>query len=269
VDVISEEQIVDLFDLETDVLCVMGCAALPLDVQQVIELFVTNGGLVLMDYAPTLNDAFPLMYAQWRTGVWGAQPRVYTLSDGTPVPVQLDAARLTPPENAEILARFEDGTPAICRIAHGAGQIVLIGSYLGWDYTNYPGYYDLAAMFPFHIRRDEALRRWLSALLRQHGALPKACAAHPHVETAVWRSTESRATRLVLVINHLQKTVETSIQVNIPDEWTTPPKQWDVCEALTEQPVAVQYEPESFSCTFPVTLGPLEGRAYRLTIDAD
>jgi hypothetical protein len=171
--------------------------------------------------------------------------------------VQLSAARLSPPAGAEILARFEDGTPAICRIAHGDGQIVLIGTYLGWDYTNYPGYYDLAAMFPFHIRRDDVVRRWLSALLQQQGIAPTVCSVHPDVETALWLSTD-RQTALVLVINHLQETLQTTIQVNLPG-------QWQVCEAQTQQPVAAQYESGSFS--FPVAFTPLEGRAYRLIID--
>jgi hypothetical protein len=259
VDLLSEAQIEGglLESRGYKALGVMGAAALPQGVQSAIDAFVVNSGLLLTDYAPSLNETFPPIHADWRSTTKGAQPRVYMLSDGTPVPVQLSAARLTPPENAEILARFEDGTPAICRIAHGKGQIVLIGSYLGWDYTNYPGYYDLAAMFPFHIRRDEVLRRWLSALLQQQGIAPTVCAVHPDVETALWLSADRR-TALVLVINHLQETLQTSIQINLPG-------QWQVCEALTEQPVAIQYEPGNF--TFSVVLNPLEGRAYRFNID--
>jgi hypothetical protein len=57
------------------------------------------------------------------------------------------------------IAAFEDGTPALCRVSYGGGMAILAGTSLGWDYSTYPGYYDLSAMFPFHTRRDEVLRR--------------------------------------------------------------------------------------------------------------
>lgn len=246
VDLVSEEQVAGgiLLERKYQALCAMGCSALPGAVHSAIDTFVNNGGLVLADYVAYLNDEFPPLYNLWR--VTGAgQPRVYTLSNTVPVPVQLQAGSLGPSVNADILARFEDGSPAICRITQGKGTIILAGSNLGWDYTNYPGYYDLAAMFPFHIRRDEALRQWLAGTLAEAGILPPAQSSHPDVEVAVWY-TPDQSSGLLIAINHLREAITTTLQV---------PGSWSVVEMLSRQPV---------DYPITVTLAPLEGRTFQL-----
>ena len=158
-------------------LLAMGCSALPTPVHQAIDRFVQPGRTA---------DRRLCADAEWtvsgRSTVYGevppARPRLYTLPDQVPVPVQVGAAPLYPPKEAQIIARFEDGSPAICRIPRGQGAVILAGSYLGWDYSNYPGYYDLAAMFPFHIRRDAAYAAgWLDTL-EEAGIVP-ACPIDP------------------------------------------------------------------------------------------
>ncbi|MBI5959730.1 MAG: hypothetical protein HY866_13395, partial [Chloroflexi bacterium] len=171
VDLVSEEQVAGgiLAARGYKALLAMGCSALPTSVHQAIEHFVEQGGLLVTDHAPKLNDAFQPLYSAWR-GIATEGLRLYTLPDRVPVPVQISAGPLHPPREAQIIARFEDDSPAICRIPRGQGAVILAGSYLGWDYSNYPGYYDLAAMFPFHTRRDAALRRWLADTLENAGA---------------------------------------------------------------------------------------------------
>ncbi len=245
VDLLSEEQVAQGL-LETrgyKAVLAMGCAALPSPVHEALDRFVTQGGLLIADYAPTLNDSFQPLHRTGRS----ARPRLYTLPGGIPVTVQVGGAPLLPPPEAQIVARFEDGSPAICRLARGQGTVVLAGSYLGWDYTNYPGYYDLAEMFPFHIRRDEAVRRWLVDTLADAEIVPPIRATHPDVEAAVWY-TADRSEAVAIAINHLQEVVTTTLQL---------PGEWSACEALTGQPVA-------WAAGLPVTLDPLEGRAFRL-----
>jgi len=181
---------------------------------------------------------------------WAQTTRVY-LSNGTPVPVQVSAAPLTPPAGADILARFEDGSPAVCRFAQGAGTVILAGSYLGWDYTNYPGYYDLAAMFPFHIRRDDLLRQWLAGALAEAGVEPPAQSSHPDVEIAVWQAADGRPA-LLFAINHLQETVTT--QIRLRDG-----------AALTAREALNGPAPAEQDGCLTIALEPLQGRIYRLS----
>jgi hypothetical protein len=242
---VSEEQVAQGF-LETSsckALLAMGCSALPAPVHKAIKRFVHQGGLLIADYAPALNDSFQPLH---RTGL-NPRPRLYTLPDGVPVTVQVGGASLLPPQEAQVVARFDDGSPAICRSARGQGAVVLVGSYLGWDYSNYPGYTDLAEMFPFHIRRDEAVRRWLAATLDEAGIVPPIRSTHPDVEAALW-VTADRSEAIVIVINHLQEVTATTLQL---------PGEWAGREVLTDQPV-------QWAEGLHVTLNPLEGRAFRL-----
>ncbi|MCC6976317.1 MAG: hypothetical protein IT322_20100 [Anaerolineae bacterium] len=233
---------------------VMGASALPPGVRLAVDQFVRDGGLLLTDYAVPLDTAdspFTALYPGWHSRS-GETPRAYTLSEGIPVAVQLKGMRLILPKGAEILGAFEDGSPALCRIKQGQGQIILVGSYLGWDYTNYPGYYDLSAMFPFHIRRDAALRVWLAQTLSAAGISPRIASTHADVETALWWSADQRKALLV-VINHLQQTVQTEVEM-ITESYT------NLREALTGKSLSPKVQMGKVS--FPVQLAPLEGRAF-------
>ncbi len=253
VDVLHEDQIAAGFLSARGykALLVMGGAALPEQVTAAIHSFVNTGGLLIADHAPRLNATYAPLYSQWRAQT-DHKPRIYTLANGTPVPIQVSASPLVPPPGADILARFEDGSPAICRFAQGAGTVILAGSYLGWDYTNYPGYYDLAAMFPFHIRRDELLRQWLAASLAEAGIEPPARSSHPDVEIAVWRDAQHRPA-LLFAINHLQETITT--QIRLFDGAVV-----SAVEVLNGPAPIVQ------DGALTIALEPLQGRVYRLTL---
>lgn len=248
VDILSEDQIAGgmLQKRGYRALGVMGCAALPGPVHEAINQFVASGGLVIRDHAPCLNSAFPPLYNDWQGQT--ANLRVYRLPDTTPVPVQLHAARLRPPDGAHILAVYDDGSPAVVQIRQGQGTIILAGSNLGWDYSNYPGYYDLAAMFPFHTRQDAALRDWLVGTLADAGIMPPAHSSHPDVEVALWQTPECNS-GVLIAINHLTETADTAITVEGGD--------WIARDALTG--LAVDY-----TGALLLTLKPLEGRAFRL-----
>ncbi len=249
VDLVSEDQVAGgiLAQRGYQVLAVMGGAALAQPIHQAIDRYVQAGGLLITDYAPSLNAVFRPLYADWRGSE--SDLRFYRLPDHTPVAVHLKAAPLLPPENAVILASYDDGSPAVARIAHGSGSIILAGSYLGWDYSDYPGYYDLAAMFPFHTRRDAALRDWFAGVLAEAGIVPPARSSHPDVEVALWH-TPDRDGGLLIVINHLDETVETGVSIT--------DGAWTVRDALTDQTIG-------YAGTLTITLRPFQGRAFRLT----
>lgn len=251
VDILSETQVANglITERAYDAVCVMGCAALPQAVHDALDQFGRAGGLIIADHATSITDAYPPSMAKWR-GSNEAQKRIYTLPDSTPVPVYLNSGALHPPQDAQILARFEDGTPALCLILHGEGKILLAGSYLGWDYTTYPGYYDLGKMFPFHVKQDTHLRRFLQGLLRDEGIVPPVTSVHPDVEVALWHSPDSF---VVFVINHLQDTVQTT--VNLPINGNG----WQVKGALTGEFVSLE---ASDHVQWKVDLVGLQGQAF-------
>lgn len=248
VDVLSEDQVARgvLQQRHYQALGVMGGSALPDAVHDAISRFVLAGGLVIADHAPHLNSGFLPLYAGWRGQVTNLD--FYRLSNQAPVPIQLSAARLHLPDGAQTLAHYDNGSPAIAKIKQGEGSIILAGSYLGWDYSNYPGYYDLAAMFPFHVRRDDALRDWLADTLTNAGIVPPVRSVHPDVEVALWQ-TPDRNSGMLIAINHLDETVDTQITVTTGN--------WSARDALTGQPV-------DYTEALSITFKPFEGRAFRL-----
>lgn len=253
VDLLSEAQVSSgiLAQRSYQAVFALGCAALPQSVHDALLDFAERGGLLIADHAPYLNDAYPPLLGQWRTN--HPQPRIYTLPDGIPVPVYLRANPLHVPEDTEVLAHFEHGTPAICRIPQGKGTIILAGSYLGWDYTTYPGYYDLGKMFPFHVRQDAALRQFIGGLLVEADIHPPITSSHPDVEVAVWAKPDSSA-HIVLVINHLQSSEETTVTLPINGS------NWQVLTALDNQPVPLSQMEQGIA--WNVSLERLQGCAF-------
>jgi hypothetical protein len=234
------------------VVMVLGGAALPKSVQAAIDDFVNQGGIVFADYAAQPTDHFPALYHRWWNGDALAM-QVYNLPNGGIIPIQRHAASLTPSPDARVLSYFNNNTPAICCITRGKGKVYLFGSSIGWDYTNYPGYYDLAAMFPFHVRQNAFLRRWLAATLAGEGVHPPVYSSAPEVEVALWHSTD-HSRYLVMVINHLQEEKETLIEVRLPS------KAWKVETALDHQPIDAHFKGEGVC--FSIKLMPMQGVAF-------
>jgi hypothetical protein len=160
---------------------------------------------------------------------------------------------LHPPHHSEILALFEDGSPAIVRMTHENGEIIVFGSSIGWDYTNYPGYYELGRMFPFHVRQDEALRDFVGEILLSYGITPHVESSNPHVEVGMWEA-ESRC--VILVINHLQSIETATITLPVSDAT------WRITEAISGD--AINFKQTLDGLCWQVTLNNLQGRAFKV-----
>ncbi len=253
VDLLSEAQIAAgvLDERGYEALFVMGCAALPPTIHATLDAFVRSGGLVIADYAPYQNNAFPPAFENWRVSKPGKM-KIYTLPNRSPVPVQLGAASLLPPEHAQILATFEDGTPAVCQIKHGNGTVILAGSYLGWDYANHPGYYDLGKMFPFHVRQDAALRQFITDQLKEHGITPPIVSSNSDVEVGLWH-TPDHDNLIAFVINHLTTVSHTEVRLPVAAG------EWQVADLLTGDLVLGSHNQGEIN--WQVTLDGLQGRA--------
>jgi hypothetical protein len=239
VDLLSEAQIAAGV-LETrgyEALFVMGCAALPPAIRAALDTFIHSGGLVIADYTPHLADEFPPAFGQYQSAA-ASPKKIYFLPNGIPVPPQMSAARLQERDNAHILATFENLTPAICEITQGNGSLILAGSCLGWDYTNYPGYYDLGKTFPFHVRQDAVLRQFGTDRLRERGITPPVRSSHPDVEVGLWRNHNSF---IVFVINHLTDPSHTEVRLPVPAG------EWQVSDLLTGDLVPCGQRPRARS----------------------
>jgi beta-galactosidase GanA len=222
VDVISEDQILGglLEERGYKILCTVGSSVFPPDVAEKIREFVRKGGVLIADYEKGGIGEFTPVYPE----LMGKSPTKHVIYEidtddpslramnGTTIPIGNLCEQLRTPETGKTVARFENGEPAVIMVQEGSGRIIKAGSFLGWDYSNYPGHYDFAVMFPFLIRRNEDVREMISRIIKGSGVQPPAESENPDVEVAFWRS---RGRSLVLAINHLNEPSETAIQVRV------------------------------------------------------
>jgi len=222
VDIISEEQIDDglLEKRKYKILCTVGSSAFPPSVAEKVRDFVRDGGVLIADYEGMGRDEFTSVYPEL-VKKSPIEHVIYTIDTDIPllnemngiiIPVGNVCEQLQIPEKAKVIAKFENGEPAIIEVPDGRGRIIKAGSFLGWDYSNYPGHYDFAVMFPFLIRRNEKVRDMISRIIKRSGVQPPAESENPDVEVAVWKSKDRL---LVLAINHLDNPSETIIHVKI------------------------------------------------------
>ncbi|MCU0480620.1 MAG: hypothetical protein MUE54_05335 [Anaerolineae bacterium] len=255
VDILSEGQIINniLSERGYKAVFALGCHALPHAVVSAIDTFVQTGGLLITDYAEKLVDEYPTLYPQWRKS--GHSPRTYNLSTDVPVAVYIEAQHLSPPSDATIHARFNDNHVASFSVRQKQGTVCIIGSYLGWDYTTYPGYYDLGKMFPFQVRQDEHLRHFIGEILATHGIAPPIRSDHADIEVAVWHH-QTDTQHIVFAINHLQSEEYTTIHLPLSDG------DWRVYEALSDAPIEATYQDGVLS--WQISLIGLQGIAFHI-----
>lgn len=265
VDIVSEEQVASgiLKERGYKILCAVGSPVLPKNTVSEIRRFVEEGGILLTDYSGESVGDFQTIYPEFIESK-PADYETYTFDDDASqlfrlprkiVPVGNRCEKLIPPAGSKILARFENGDPAIIQVRKGKGLVIKIGSLIGWDYSNYPGHYDLAVMFPFHIRRNETVRLFLSRLLKSFGIMPPAESTNPNVEVAVWKGKDKN---IILAINHLNEPSETEIIVN----QQLKENKYNIVEFLTGKPVDSNVEAEGVK--FKSKLKSFGGTAYLL-----
>jgi len=262
IDVISEDQVANglLENRGYKVVCTVGSSVLPSEVTSKIKQFVRNGGTLIQDYEGTGIDEYRSAYPELVENPT-VEHTVYTIETeasllnelkGKIIPVGNKCEALRTPEGSRVIARFEDGTPAVITVQDGKGTVVKIGSMLGWDYSNYPGHYDFAAMFPFHIRRNEAVREMISRLIKATGVQPPAESSNPDVEVAVWKGKDSN---VVLAVNHLNEPSETTVRAVVE-----PKNRYIVQEFFSGETVESEMEGERLM--FKLRLSSFQGKAY-------
>ena len=222
VDIVSEQQVEEgvLEKRGYKVLCAVGCPTLPPSVVREIRRFVEEGGTLIQDYGGEPAGEYTQVYPELVLSpveshdvyrIESSHPKLKDLN-GKFVPVSIESLceTLNPEKFDETIALFEDGTPSIAIAKRRKGSVIKAATMLGWDYTNYPGYYDFAVMFPFIIKRNENLRELIVRILRMAGVRSLATSSNPAVEVGVWKRRDGRRL-LLLAVNHLNEPAETTV----------------------------------------------------------
>ncbi len=262
VDIISEDQIAEgLLERQGyKIVCAIGCPTLPPEVTAKIKDFVKKGGAVIADYEGEGVEEFKSAYPE-SVEQPSADHTIYTIETDLPslkelkgiiIPVGNRCEKLRAIQNAEVIAKFENGEPAIIRITDGRGSVIKVGSLLGWDYSNYPGHYDFAVMYPFLIRRNETVRELISRLLKEAGVQPPAESSNPDVEVGVWKGENER---LILVVNHLDQPSETTVSVNLEQ-----PGKYKVREFITGE--VTESKVQHSKILFNISITNFRGKAF-------
>lgn len=116
-------------------------------------------------------------------------------SQQTRMPLRIGREIIVPAPGAEILARFEDGHPAILRNRVGKGEVILVGFFPGLEYAA------PVAKLGFDMRRDfQAARREVVSnfALDRLGPLPLEV-SDPFTEGVLLRSSRGRRWAVTLV----------------------------------------------------------------------
>lgn len=262
VDVISEQQVANglLEKRGYKVVCSVGCPVFPPEVSTKIRNFVEKGGTLIQDYegqgVNEFKSAYPELVSQP-----SAEHTIYTVKTDMPpmnelngkiVPVANVCEKLSPPKKSAIIAEFDDGEPAVILVNVGKGAVVKAASLLGWDYSNYPGHYDFAAMFPFLIRRNENVRELILRLLKRADVQPPAESSNLDVEVGVWNGKDAD---IVLAVNHLNKPSESAVTVNLESNGT-----YIVQDYFTKEKVKAKQSNRRIA--FTVNLSNFQGKAF-------
>jgi beta-galactosidase GanA len=262
VDVISEQQVADglLEKRGYKVVCSVGCPVFPPEVSAKIRRFVEKGGNLIQDYegqgVNEFKSAYPELVAQP-----SAEHTIYTVKTDLPpmnelngkiVPVANVCEKLSPSKKSAIIAEFDDGEPAVVLANVGKGAVVKAASLLGWDYSNYPGHYDFAAMFPFLIRRNENVRELILRLLKRADVQPPAESSNLDVEVGVWNGKDAD---IILAVNHLDKPSESALTVNLESNGA-----YIVQDYFTKEKVKAKQSNRRIA--FTVNLSNFQGKAF-------
>ncbi|MBS7615445.1 beta-galactosidase trimerization domain-containing protein, partial [Candidatus Bathyarchaeota archaeon] len=264
VDIISEQQIVEGISEKRGykVLCAIGCPVLPPETVEKIKRFVEKGGALIQDYegqpVGNFRSVYPELVAEpfFEHTIYTIKTSLSSLNklNGRIIPVGNICEKLSPDIESMVIAKFENNEPAAVVVKKGKGTVIKIASMVGWDYSNYPGHYDFALMFPSQIRRNETVREFVFEILKKAKVQPPAVSSNPDVEVAVWKGKESD---MVLAINHLDRLVESKITLNLRDKVDVA---YSVQEYFSKKAIRSMQDKRSLS--FEVKLTNFQGKAY-------
>lgn len=174
------------------------------------EAVIARGGPVAISEIKTDHPVFEVFRDSGRLGMW----RV------------LGYHRSEPKENSSVLARFEDGSPALVEASYGAGKVLLFASTLDTSWSDLP-------LTPLYLPLVRQMVRYLSEqeasawhTLGQTFTVPKA-AAGGHLRRSIRPANNASlsVSRQPLAICSSRR-ASPATACAIRSEWSSPPLIW-------------------------------------------
>jgi beta-galactosidase len=145
-----------------------------------------------------------------------ASPALPGIKAGEAVRGDAFEEELEPLAGAQVLARFQDGQPAVLEKAYGKGKAIMAGTFLALSYER---------------EHDPSTGRLLRSLARAAGVRPEVKVSGQGTSEVEVRRLVSPHDQLIFVFNHADKPAQASISIRVP---------WSVREArdvITDHPV--------------------------------
>jgi hypothetical protein len=239
-DILHEEQVKNASLDGYEILVLFDVKALPEEVARHISDFVKNGGMLLADCVPNLNefrepmaiveDLFGVSEAETgrirRSGHWvphktmdpvwanrvepAPDESVYATDTlkGTVLGHDLDLTLISPRScavtNAEVLLQTSSGQPGVIRRKVGRGQVFLLGFCLQDTYFN--------TWKNENVEQRRQLRDLLGAAIAETGVRPHVRSSNPDIEASL-RANDTEG--FLFVINH--EAEDESVSVSLSD----------------------------------------------------
>jgi hypothetical protein len=248
IEIVDEGQVIGgvLADRGYRTLCTWGNSCLLPEARERIEAWTHAGGILLADYGDTDTAPYTPVFPETITGELAS--RVYDLPDGSPILVRARAQKLADTAD-EVIARFDDGSPAIASWKMGDGTLVRCGSLIGVDYAEGMGLYDWHRQD--RVRIEPAVEDLFGGLLTKAGIVPLAHPDNPAVEAGVFKMDGET---VVIAVNHNRHPSRCAIDMAIPATKATDVFTGDILPHTREDDRTI----------VTVELPSLGGRAFRL-----
>jgi beta-galactosidase len=191
-------------------------------VAEEIKQYISQGGTAVAEARLAWNDArgftSPAIPGHGLDQVFGAREKLITpeaeprlviqpsagligLKEGDSIPVQIFKEDLQPLGNARVLARFQDGEPAMVANKYGHGIAILIGSFVGLAYQR---------------QHAVATQELIVSLGRLAGIRPEVRISGPGTSQIEVRRRVSDHEQFVIVFNHASGEARATIALRLP-----------------------------------------------------
>ncbi|MEJ2007926.1 MAG: beta-galactosidase [Acidobacteriota bacterium] len=145
-----------------------------------------------------------------------ASPSLPGMKAGEAVRGDAFEEELEPLADAQVLARFSNGQPAVVEKAYGKGKAIMAGTFLPLSYER---------------EHDPSTKKLLLSLARAAGVQPAVRVSGLGTAKVEVRRLESPQEQLIFVFNHAERSAKTSISVQVP--WSVR----QVRDIVTDRPV--------------------------------
>jgi beta-galactosidase len=183
------------------------------DVAQGVEHYVESGGTAVAEARLAWNDArgfaSDTIPGFGLDRVFGAKEKLIRPSDHPRIAIDGSSGLagagfeedLEPLPDARVLARFEDGAPAVVENAWGKGKAILAGSFLALAYQG---------------TSNDSIKQFFLSLARSAGVAAPVTVMQPPTHQIEIRRLVGNRRQVVFVFNYASKPVDAKFSLNMP-----------------------------------------------------